>query len=171
MIVMLGEIFSLMSAVCLEYSNFGKSKNRMIFWQTINAGFYSLSGICLGGYSAVISSMLTLVRNVLQIKGKLAAKSVMIICVFVVVFGLYVNNRGWLGLLPVTASVIYTIMIYAVCSVKHMKIAVMINMLQWAVFDCYIGAYPSFVMDIVIIILSVVNLCIKSVHKKGLTTM
>mgnify|MGYP006958762171 CR=1 FL=1 len=44
---LLGEVFSLLSAVCLCYSTFGNSKNRMIFWQSIDSVLGALSNLFL----------------------------------------------------------------------------------------------------------------------------
>ncbi len=153
----LGQLFSLLSSACLAYSTFGKSKNRMILWQTVNASFYSASCLFLGGYSAVVSNILTIVRNILQIKGKMTKALAAAICVFMAALGLALNNRGVLGLLPITASVIYTVMMYTAKTTRQMNAAVAINMLQWGIFDCFIKAYPSLVMDIVIVSLSTIN--------------
>ena len=160
--LVLGELFSLLSSLCLAYSTFGKDKQRMLLWQTVNAGFYSVSCLFLGGYAAVASNLLTIIRNVLQLKKKMTRKLAAVLCVFIVVLGTLCNNRGLLGFLPVTASVIYTIMLYAARSPRQMHLAVIVNMLQWAAFDCVIRAYPSLGMDIVIISLSVLNLCRRS---------
>lgn len=157
----LGELFSLLSSICLAYSTFGKNKKRMIFWQTINASFYSVSCIFLGGYSAVVSNLLTIIRNVLQIKEKMTKKKAAIICILMIGLGIALNNRGVLGILPITASGIYTVMMYMAKSTRQMHIAVIVNMLQWSIFDCFICAYPSLIMDTVIIGLSIVNLCAK----------
>lgn len=154
----LGEIFSAISALCLAYSTFGKTKNKMVFWQAVNAIFYALSNVCLGGYSAVVSNVLTIVRNLLQVKGKFDKRCMIIICILMSVVCFMFNTNGWFGILPITASVSYTILMYYVKSVRHMQFAVISNMAQWALFDFLIHGYPSFVMDIVIIGLSLKNI-------------
>ena len=58
-----------------------------------------------------------------------------IICVLTFFCGLVLNNRGWIGLLPITASISYTIIMYKAKSIQHMQIAVIINMIQWAIFS------------------------------------
>ena len=35
----------------------------MIWWQAVNAIFYCISNMFLGGYSAVITNVLTVIRN------------------------------------------------------------------------------------------------------------
>ena len=157
MMFILGELFSFLSACCLMYSTFGKTKNKMVFWQAINAIFYALSNIFLGGYTAVISNVLTIFRNRLQVEGKYNKTWMILICILMTSVCLFFNNKGLLGILPITASVSYTMMMYYVKSIKNMQLAVISNMTQWAIFDFLIQGYPSFVMDLVIIVLSYKN--------------
>ena len=68
-------------------------------------------------------------------------------------FGVFFNNIGWLGLLPIILSIQFTICVYAIKSAQHMRIALIINLLLGMIFDFLIKAYPMFALDIIIIIL------------------
>lgn len=61
--IILGEAFSFLAAVFLAYSTFSNKKKNMIWWQAVNAIFYCISNMFLGGYSAVITNVLTVIRN------------------------------------------------------------------------------------------------------------
>jgi len=128
--IIIGEIFSLLAALTLAYSTFSNKKNKMIWWQAINAIFYGISNLFLGGYSAVVTNVLTLSRNILVVKNKLDKKFTIIICILMTIVGVYFNNRVWLGLLPIIASVQYTICVYVLKSAQRMRIALIINLLQ-----------------------------------------
>lgn len=156
--MLLGNFFSLCSALCLCYSTFGRSKNQMLLWQTVNTGFYATSAFLLGGYSAVVTNLLTALRNILQMKGKLTLRRTVLLCVLMTGVSLFFNRRGWVGVLPVTASVSYTLLLYRVRTVPAMQASVACNMAQWAVFDWAIRAYPSFFIDLVIVALSLWNM-------------
>lgn len=156
--IILGEFFSLLAALCLAYSTFSNIKNKMILWQAINAIFYGLSNLLLGGYTAVVTNILTLCRNVLQVNGKLNKTSTVIICILMIGIGVCFNNNGLLGLLPIIASVSYTICIYVLKSAQKMRVALVINLIQWLFFDFFIKAYPMFVMDLIIIIITLINI-------------
>lgn len=155
--IILGEIFSLLAALTLAYSTFSNKKNKMIWWQAINAIFYGISNLFLGGYSAVVTNVLTLSRNILVVKNKLDKKFTIIICILMTIVGVYFNNRAWLGLLPIIASVQYTICVYVLKSAQRMRIALIINLLQWMIFDFLVKAYPMFALDIIIIIVTLIN--------------
>ena len=129
----------------------------MVLWQAAHAVCYCLSNLFLGGYSAVISNVLIAVRNILLAKDKLNKWVTSLICVLIITIGIYFNNRGWLGLLPIVASVSYTILMYLVKTVQGMQLALISNLTQWTVFDFLLKSYPMFVMDVVIIGITVRN--------------
>lgn len=156
--IIIGEIFSLLAALCLAYSTFSNKKNKMILWQAINAIFYGLSNLFLGAYSAVVTNILTLFRNTLQVKNKLDRNFTIIICLLMTIVGIIFNNREWLGLLPIVASVSYTICVYVLKSAQQMRIALIVNLLQWMIIDFLVKSYPMFIMDIIIIIVTFINI-------------
>ena len=154
----LGKILSLLAALTLAYSTFSKKKTKMMFWQASNALLFGLSNFCLAGYSAVVTSALNFIRNVLVVKNKLSKKYTFILCVLMIGFGLYVNNNGVIGLFPIIASVQYTICVFALKSPQHLRWSLLAYLAQWEVFNFAIGAYPVFIMDIVIIIVTIINI-------------
>lgn len=153
-----GEVFSLLSSLCLICSTFGKNKNDIVKWQTVNTAFYSLANLFLGGYTAIVSNVLSMTRNVLQLRNALNPKRAAALCMLMAILGIASNNRGWLGVLPITASVSYTILLYYCKSVQAIQAAVIANMVQWAVFDWVICAYPSFIIDCIMVGMSAFNL-------------
>ncbi len=156
--IIIGEVFSLLAALSLAYSTFSNKKDRMILWQAINATFYGLSNFFLGGYTAVVTNILTLIRNILQVKGKMNKGVTIIICILMTIIGFYFNKNGILGLIPIIASVTYTICVYVLKSAQQMRVALIINLIQWLFFDFLIKAYPMFVMDLIIIIVTLINI-------------
>ena len=90
-------------------------------------------------------------------KKKLDKKFTIIICILMTIVGVYFNNRAWLGLLPIIASVQYTMCVYVLKSAQRMRIALIINLLQWMIFDFLVKAYPMFALDIIIIIVTLIN--------------
>ena len=153
-----GEILSLLAALTLAYSTFSKKKTKMMFWQASNALLFGLSNFCLAGYSAVVTSVLTFIRNVLVVKNKLNIKITFILCVLMIGFGLYVNNNGVIGLFPIIASVQYTICVFALKSPQNLRWSLLAYLVQWEVFNYTVDAYPVFIMDIVIIIVTIINI-------------
>lgn len=126
--------------------------------QAINAIFYGLSNLFLGAYSAVVTNVLTLFRNTLEVKNKLNRNFTSVICLLMAIVGLLANNRELLGILPILASITYTICVYVLKSAQQMRIALVVNLIQWMIFDFLVKSYPMFIMDMIIISITLINI-------------
>ena len=169
--IIAGEILSFLAAIVLAYSTFSNRKKTIMWWQALNALIYGLSNFFLGGYSATISCSLIFARNILSARNKLTKRGTIFLCILIIIVGLYFNNRSWLGLIPIIASIQSTICIYALKTAQQMRITLIINLLQWVVFDFSVQAYPMFIMDIIIIVVTSINLIrYKNNHKTKLAT-
>ena len=61
--LILGNIFSLLSAICIAISVLKKNKNDLIYWQVIDVIFCILSNIALYTYAALTTNSVALIRN------------------------------------------------------------------------------------------------------------
>ena len=147
---MLGLFFSFLSACCLCYSTFGKRKENILKWQVANTSFVILANLFLKGYSGMATNVVCLVRNILGAKGRLGKTSTVILTILIVAGGVAVNNRGWLGLLPVIASVEYSVCMYLCKDAQQLRLALAVNVALWAVYDFAIGSYPMFATDVIV---------------------
>ena len=97
--LIIGNIFSLLSSLCLAISVIKKSKKDLVWWQTLNIILSLVTDVVLLAYSAVILTLVALFRNILEYRNKLTVKWTFILSILGVIIGLYVNNRGIFGLL------------------------------------------------------------------------
>lgn len=123
--LILGNIFSLLSAICIAISVLKKNKNDLIWWQIIDVVFCILSNISLYTYSALTTNSISLIRNILAYKNKLNKNITWILCV---IAGLWANNRGIIGLFPIIASASYTVFIYTTKNEQQMRWALVLNL-------------------------------------------
>lgn len=112
----------------------------------------------MGAYSAVVTNVLTLFRNTLEVKNKLNRNFTSVICLLMAIVGLLANNRELLGILPILASITYTICVYVLKSAQQMRIALVVNLIQWMIFDFLVKSYPMFIMDMIIISITLINI-------------
>ena len=91
-----------------------------------------------------------LIRNILSYKDKLTKNITIILIILGIIIGLYANNRGIIGWLPIIASATYTICIYITTNEQQMRWALIFNMLLWFVHNAYVQAYPSAIANIVL---------------------
>ena len=162
--LIIGNIFSFLSAVCIAVSVIKKSKNDLIWWQIVDVIFCILSNIALCTYAAMTTNSVALIRNILAYKNKLTKNLTLILCVLCVVVGLWANNRGIIGLFPIIASASYTIFMFTTKNEQQMRWALISNLILWLVHDIYVQAYPSAVTDLILSIWTAVQ-----IWKNGLT--
>lgn len=148
--LILGNIFSLLSAICIAISVLKKNKNDLIYWQVIDVIFCILSNIALYTYAALTTNSVALIRNILAYKNKLTKKTTWILFVLCIIVGLWANNRGFIGLFPIIASASYTIFMFTTKNEQQMRWALSSNLILWFIHDIYVQAYPSALTDIIL---------------------
>ncbi len=164
MSLILGNFFCLLSVICIAVSVVKKSKSSLIWWQIVDTIFCVLASIALYAYASLVTNLISLLRNVLSYKNKLTNKITLVLCGLCILIGLYVNNIGVFGWLPIAASTIYTLLIFFTKNEQQMRWAVIFNLGLWCIHDFYIKAYPSAIADIALSIWSAIQ--IFQNHKK-----
>lgn len=143
-------LFSLLSAICTLLSVTMHNKKRLIQVQTIGIFFYIFTNIFLHAYTALVSIFIALVRNILSHKNLLTKKVLFILCLILVLYGIYINNLGIMEFLPIISIVLYSIMVYITKNEQQMRYAVILNMVLWFIQNMYIKAYPSAITNILV---------------------
>lgn len=162
--LIIGNLFSLLSAICIMISAAQKSKRSFMLYQIGDTVFGSFANIILSAYAALAISLICLVRNILSYKNKLTQPLTIILTILGIIFGLYVNNLGVIGFLPIIAAASFTICIYITKNEQQMRYALAVNMLLWFVHSVYVQAYPSAVANIVLCFWTVYQI---RKHKNG----
>lgn len=150
--LIIGNIFSLLSATCIAVSAIKKSKRDFMYWQIGDPLFGIATCIVLSAYAALVISVVCLIRNILSYKNKLTKNITYILLIINVAIGLYVNNLGGIGLMVILASAGYTVCIYLTKNEQQMRWALVVNQLLWFIHNFYVQAYPSAVACIVLCI-------------------
>lgn len=145
--VILGNIFSFLAALCITISVVKKTKTDFIGWQLGDDIFGCLTCLTLGSYSALTVCFVCFIRNLLAYKNKLNRLLTYLLFSANIVVGLYVNNLGAIGLLPVIAAASYTIFVYLAKTAQQMRLALISNLSLWVIHCWYIQAYPSTIMN------------------------
>jgi hypothetical protein len=148
--LIIGNVFSLLSAICIAVSVIKKSKADLIWWQIFDVLFCIFSNIALYTYAALTTNLLSLIRNILAYKNKLTKTITIILLILCIIIGLLANNRGIIGLFPITASASYTIFIYITKNEQQMRWALVSNLLLWFVHDFYVQSYPLALTDVIL---------------------
>jgi hypothetical protein len=156
--LILGNVLSLFSAICLAISVVKKNKKDLMYWQIGDPLFGIATCIVLSAYAALVISVVCLIRNILSYKNKLTKNITYILLFISVVIGLYANNLGVIGLMVILASAGYTVCIYLTKNEQQMRWALVVNQLLWFIHNFYVQAYPSAVACIVLCIWTFVQI-------------
>ena len=148
--LIIGNIFSLLSAICIAMSVIKKSKKDFMYWQIGDTLFGMVANIMLFAYSALVISVICFIRNVLSYKNMLTKNLIYVLLVLSVLVGGYANNLAIIGGLPIIASASYTICIYLTKNEQQMRWALAVNMMLWFIHNQYVKAYPSAVANVVL---------------------
>lgn len=148
--LIIGNIFSLFSAICIAISAAKNNKKDFMLWQIWDTLFGIFANIALFAYAALVISIVCLIRNILSHQNKLTKKRTYILLIAGIFIGLYANNLSIIGYLPIIASASYTICIYLTKNDQQMRYALVVNMILWLIHNLYVQAYPSAIANFII---------------------
>lgn len=149
--IIVGNIIALIASILMVLAGLQKKKKKILFMQIIQIALSVISNLVLGGYTGAIINALSCVRDILCYKDKMGTKEKIIIIILAVGLSLVFNNLGWIGLLPVIATVAYIIFMNTKDVVKF-KMLIIFSMIMWLVYDLYIKSYTSSTFDFASII-------------------
>lgn len=148
--IVIGNVVALVGSVLMAYSGIIKEKQKIIIVQTIQMLMLGLSNIILGGIPGAIINSVNCVRNILCYEEKLGFKEKMILVTISVGLSIYFNNLGIIGILPVIATVFYT-MLMDMKNVVKFKVLLIFTLILWGIYDIYIKSYTSAIFDFITI--------------------
>ncbi len=163
--ILLGNIISFFSALCMIFSCCSKDIKKVFIYQFGECFLLAVASCFFGTYSAVITLLLCALRNILIAYKKFTKPLMIIFLILVSISGLLVNNRGIIGLLPVIATIEYTLCCYLITDLKGTKISILINLLIWIIYSFIVLDFSTAISDSVIAIIDIFAI-IKLLNKK-----
>ena len=161
-----GNIISLVAAVFTVLSSWSKERRRIFFYQAIQCLLLAIANLFFVSFSGTTTYALCAARNTLLALNRFDRRICIGFVISVAAIGLAANNRGWIGLLPVLTTAIYTIGCFHGKETKAIKLNIIINLILWAIYDIVIRDYVSFTVDTVSAGTAVVSLFyLKTIHK------
>lgn len=153
--VVIGNIVALFGSLLMVYTGKIEEKKKIIYVQTIQITLLIISNLILGGITGAIINAISCIRNILCYKDKLKTKEKIILVLLSASLSIYFNNLGIIGLLPLIANVIYTILMDMKNVVKF-KILIIFTLILWFIYDLHIKSYSSSVFDFMTIMTNIV---------------
>ena len=153
--IIIANIIALIASILMVIAGLQKRKKTILLIQIIQIALSVISNLLLGGYTGAIINALSCIRDILCYKDKMGVKEKIIIILLAVGLSLVFNDLGWIGLLPVVATVVYIIFMNTKDVVKF-KSLIIFSMIMWLVYDLYIKSYTSGVFDFMSIIANII---------------
>ncbi len=130
------------------YAASRKSKNDILLWQCIFMVLIGITSFLLKGYSAVVTDVLGIIRNLIIIR-RIENRTVdivqMILCI---VLGIYFNNNGFIGYLPIVATISQSLLLLnRNVRTDHVQLVCAFSSICWSVFNLGIGSYVGAVFN------------------------
>jgi hypothetical protein len=149
----IGNLCSLGAMVTDTVSASCKSAKKMLLVQILSQFIYGVGAIALKGYSAAVQNAMAVLRNLAAIRNIQSKWVEWGLVAAGVVLGLVFNNLQWLGLLPVIANLVYSIIMFRFPdNERALKAAFIFNVILYAIFNAAIwnvvGAITNTVLAI-----------------------
>lgn len=157
--ILLGNIFSGCAMLTDSFSGTRKTHKQIILIQTVSLLFYCASSFVLKGYSALVQNVVAIFRNFFSIKGNCSKVIEWILLALGVILGVYFNNLGTIGLLPIIANLEYTFSVFKFKNnVTALKMAFIINAILFGIFNVYLKNYVGLAGNTVLVVTTVISL-------------
>ena len=107
--MIIGNILSFFAALFMVASCVVKRKQAVFFCQFLECALLAVASVFFGSLAGMTTLVLSAVRNLVVAKGRYTKPVMVAFVILTIVAGLLANTRGLVGLLPVLATVEYTI--------------------------------------------------------------
>ena len=145
--MLIGNCISFAGAFFTLLSAWSRDRKRIYFYQAAQCLLLAVANIFFASVSGVTTCALCAVRNCLLAFDRFTARSCAVFVVAVAALGLYTNNRGLAGLLPIVATVLYTLGCFFAKRTKAIKLNMIVNLVLWAAYDLLVGDFVSAAVD------------------------
>ena len=156
--IVIGNICSLLAMITDSISSSQKTAKGILVVQSISQFIYGIGTLVLKGYSGAVQNAVSILRNFVAIKQIESKVLEWLLVLMGVVLGIYFNNLGLIGYLPVIANLQYTLAIFKFKdNERGIKISFAICIGLFALFNVailnIIGACSNFVVMVATVIM------------------
>ena len=164
--VITGNVCSILAMVTDSVSATRKTARGVLWVQILSQIIYAFGGWVLGGYSAMAQNFVSILRNLAAIYSLSNRYLEWLLVGLGVVLGIACNNLGFIGLLPVIASLQYSLAIFRFRNDQRpLKISFIISSVLFAVFNGAILNITGVITNLVVAGITAADL-IRSKNKR-----
>lgn len=156
--IIIGNIISLIAAFFMVASCITKIRSKVFYLQFMQCALLSVSSYFLGSYAGIVASLVSAIRSLVVAKGYFNKHMMQLFLVVSVGLGLIVNNRGFIGLLPMIANVQFALCCYLFTSIKGTRYSIWINLILWITYSFMVLDFSTAICDCIVFIVNTITL-------------
>ena len=155
--LIIGNAITFVASLIMVCVGLLKTKKQILIWQTIQISLMGVASIFLGSIPGLIANLVGVTRNLFGYYNKLTRGVQLAICGVAIASTLLFNNIGWLGILPITAAVWYTLCMNTT-DVKKLKWLIAGTLVLWLIHDVAIQSYVSAAFNMFSVVTCVIGI-------------
>ena len=156
--ILIGNLISAAASVLLAVSCVVNDKRKAYLCQLLESALLVVSSVFFFAWVRLITQVLAVARNALVIQDKFTVRLMVIFTVVGTAVGLAINTEGWLGLLPILATIQLTVCNYYCKSLKATKWGFLVNVILWGVYSFLILDFAYGVANAIIGVAGAISL-------------
>lgn len=154
--LIIGNLCSLLAMITDSVSSTRKTAKGVLLMQALSQSIFCVSALLLKGYSAAVQNIISVIRNIAATKENLHKAVEWVLIVLGVGLGIYFNNRGLAGWLPIIANLEYALVIlWFKNNERVLKISFAVSVLMYSVFNLFIYNFVGVVTNLVVFVMTV----------------
>ena len=157
--LIIGNLCSLLAMATDSISSTRKKAKDVLLLQALSQLLYCIGSIVLKGYSAAVQNAVSVVRNLTATRENTHKSVEWILVILGVGLGLYFNNRGLFGLLPIIANLEYSLAVFQFKNNERLlKICFAISILLYAIFNAILLNLVGVASNLVVLVMTIIFL-------------
>ena len=157
--IIIGNVASLLATITDSISATRKTSRGMLLTQMLSQSIYTVAALALKGYSGAVQNVVGIIRNIVAISGKTFKGADWVFAGLGVVFGLYFNNLGVVGLLPVLAGLEYSLAVFRFQNNERaLKVAFTVMNLLFTIYNCFVYNVVGAISSAVVVVSTIAYL-------------
>ena len=157
--LLLGNLCSLLATVTDSLSSTRKRTRDVLLLQALSQLIYLFGSIILKGYSAAVQNAVSIVRNLAATRKTLPKWTEWILVALGVILGLWFNNRGVFGWLPVIANLEYSLAVFRLKNNERaLKLAFCLSALLYCIFNAVVLNFVGIACNVVVLVVTLTYL-------------
>lgn len=148
--LIIGNILSFGAAMFTAASCCVKDRRKVFLFQFMECAVLAAASFFFGAYAGITALVLSGARNLLIAANRFDRRLMWVFLALIAAAGLLTNNRGLVGLMPVAATLEYTVCCHYVTGVKATRVSILVNALIWMVYSALILDISTAISNLIV---------------------